>query len=141
MNTWQSGIEDRFLKNKNVFKHSFLPTEDGHNFFSSLNTASDGWELTAPVDSFKPNGFGLYNTVGNVWEWTNDWNAPGADRRSYGLQDPKGPMTGDNKVKKGGSFMCHQFTCYRYRIAARMFITPDSSASNVGFRCAADATE
>lgn len=141
MNTWQSGIEDRFLENKNVFKHSYLPTQDGHSFFSAQNTASDGWELTAPVDSYKPNGFGLYNTVGNVWEWTNDWFAPGVDRTSFGLQDPKGPATGDNKVKKGGSFMCHQFTCYRYRIAARMFITPDSSASNVGFRCAADTRD
>lgn len=140
MNTWQSSIEDRFLKDKNVFKHSYLPTRDGHTFFSSPNTAKDGFKLTAPVGSYPPNALGLHNTVGNVWEWTSDWKAePGQpDRRFYSNIDPKGPPTGTNKVKKGGSFMCHQFTCYRYRVAARMFITPDSSASNVGFRCAAD---
>jgi sulfatase modifying factor 1 len=76
------------------------------------------------------------------------WRACSADTcwvwlppRSYGAVDPAGPANGTNKVKKGGSFMCHEFTCYRYRIAARMFITPDSSASNVGFRCAANAEE
>lgn len=139
MNSWQSTIEKKFLQG-NVFKHSYLPIDDGHRFFSAKNSAADGYELTAPVDSYSPNGYGLYNTVGNVWEWTQDWQAPaGVPRSSFGLKDPKGPPTGMNKVKKGGSFMCHQFTCYRYRIAARMFITPDSSASNVGFRCAADA--
>jgi len=139
MNTWQSGIEEKFLKDKNVFLHSYLPTSDGHHFFSSQNSALDGWDLTAPVDSYEPNSYGLYNTVGNVWEWTNDWQ--GVNRKTMSKKNPKGPTSGTNKVKKGGSFMCHQFTCYRYRIAARMFITPDSSASNVGFRCAADATK
>lgn len=139
MNSWQSSIEERFLQG-NVFKHSYLPLDDGHAFFSAKNSARDGYELTAPVNEYKPNGYGLYNTVGNVWEWTMDWRAPpGVPRSTYGHMDPKGPPEGTNKVKKGGSFMCHQFTCYRYRISARMFITPDSSASNVGFRCVAPA--
>jgi sulfatase modifying factor 1 len=51
--------------------------------------------------------------------------------------DPQGPAAGDNKVKKGGSYMCNVFTCYRYRVSARMPLTPESSAGNVGFRCAA----
>ena len=59
MNNWQSGIHDKFLKDKNVFMHSYLPTKDGHVFFSSENTAADGWDLTAPVDSFDPNDYGL----------------------------------------------------------------------------------
>eukprot|EP00035_Acanthoeca_spectabilis_P025382 m.458202 g.458202 ORF g.458202 m.458202 type:complete len:425 (+) comp21443_c0_seq1:19-1293(+) len=141
MNVWQSTIEGKFLEEKNVFKHSSLPTRDGHAFYSSPNSAADGWELTAPVNAYKPNSYGMFNMVGNVWEWTNDWKVEeyDSDRTSFGAVDPKGPPNGTNKVKKGGSFMCHQFTCYRYRIAARMFITPDSSASNVGFRCAADA--
>ena len=82
-----------------------------------------------------------YNTVGNVWEWTSDWQIP--NRNKLPRVNPKSDVPGptNNKVKKGGSFMCHQFTCYRYRIAARMFITPDSSASNVGFRCAADVPD
>eukprot|EP00038_Savillea_parva_P001533 m.104798 g.104798 ORF g.104798 m.104798 type:complete len:427 (-) comp10537_c0_seq3:80-1360(-) len=143
MNVWQSSIEEKFLKDRNVFKHSDLPTRDGHTFYSAKNSAEDGWELTAPVNAYKPNAYGLYNTVGNVWEWTNDWKLEddNADRTSLGSIDPLGPANGTNKVKKGGSFMCHEFTCYRYRIAARMFITPDSSASNVGFRCAAPPEE
>jgi len=136
-NTWQTEIPDKHMQDKNVFQHSFMPTDDGHHFFSSKNTAEDGWELTAPVDEYQPNKYGLYNTVGNVWEWTSDWQIP--NRNGLSSEDPQSleASNTNNKVKKGGSYMCHQFTCYRYRIAARMFITPDSSASNVGFRCAA----
>lgn len=56
MNVWQSGIEEQFLKDRNVFKHSFLPTRDGHTFYMSENTKEDGFETTAPVNSFYPNG-------------------------------------------------------------------------------------
>jgi sulfatase modifying factor 1 len=106
---------------------------------SAKNTAEDGWVLTSPVDAYRPNKYGLHNTVGNVWEWTNDWHT--RTPSSAPVSDPTGPETGDNKVKKGGSFMCHVFTCYRYRSSARMPLTPDSSASNVGFRCAASAVQ
>ncbi|EDQ87521.1 uncharacterized protein MONBRDRAFT_33343 [Monosiga brevicollis MX1] len=136
MNTWQS--EMKIPTDANVFKHSFLPIHDGHAYYSAKNTAEDGFQLTAPVDSYKPNKFGLYNTVGNVWEWTNDWHT-----RVHSpdfVVDPRGPPAGDKKVKKGGSFMCNIFTCYRYRNSARMPLTPDSSAANVGFRCAADVS-
>lgn len=88
--------------------------------FPHVNTAEDGFIFTCPVDEFPPNKFGLYNMAGNVWEWTSDnW-----------LNDP------DSKVKKGGSFLCHESYCWRYRCAARSFNTKDSSASNLGFRCA-----
>ena len=93
--------------------------------------------MTAPVDEFPKNAFGLFNMVGNVWEWTSDnWTI-----RHNALilhQDPKGPKKGASKVKKGGSFMCTLGYCYRYRCVARSENTPDSSAQNLGFRCAAD---
>jgi len=70
-----------------------------------------------------------------VWEWTSDWHS--SDRSTYPTVNPQGATEGTNKVKKGGSFMCNPFTCYRFRVAARMMVTPDSSAQNIGFRCAA----
>lgn len=104
--------------------------------FPRVNTAEDGYAGTAPVMSYPPNKYGLYNMVGNVWEWTADWWTV---RHPTGFQkDPKGPLSGKEKVKKGGSFMCHKSYCYRYRCAARSQNTPDSSAFNLGFRCAAD---
>ncbi|XP_002131627.2 formylglycine-generating enzyme isoform X1 [Ciona intestinalis] len=105
--------------------------------FPKGNTAEDGYAATAPVDSFQPNKFGLFNTVGNVWEWVEDWYST-----YHGLQNahnPKGPESGKVKVKKGGSYMCHKEFCYRYRCSARGENTPDSSSSNLGFRCAADS--
>lgn len=117
------------------FCGSSLIPSTAHFYLSAKNAAADGYAGTAPVNTYQPNKYGLYNTVGNVWEWTNDWhtNVVSAEPQV----DPQGPIRGDNKVKKGGSYMCHQFTCYRYRVAARMPLTPDSSAGNVGFRCAA----
>lgn len=107
-----------------------------HGEFPHRNTADDGYEFTAPVDAYPAqNAYGLHNMIGNVWEWVSDW---------YGTQhpvgellvDPQGPATGTDKVKKGGSFLCHRSYCNRYRIAARSPSTPDSGAYNIGFRCA-----
>ncbi|XP_031461388.1 formylglycine-generating enzyme isoform X1 [Phasianus colchicus] len=105
--------------------------------FPSNNTAEDGYKGTAPVTAFPPNGYGLYNIVGNAWEWTSDWWA--VHHSTDEAHNPKGPLSGTDRVKKGGSYMCHKSYCYRYRCAARSQNTPDSSASNLGFRCAADA--
>jgi formylglycine-generating enzyme required for sulfatase activity len=74
--------------------------------------------------------------TGNVWEWTADWFDAGyrdRDRRT----DPVGPSTGKCRVQKGGSYLCHASYCRRYRVAARQGNEPDSSAGNLGFRCAA----
>ena len=102
--------------------------------FPEENTAEDGFVATAPVDSFPPNGYGLHNMAGNVWEWVGDW---WTIRHSAEPQtNPRGPPSGNDKVKKGGSYICHPHYCYRYRCAARSQNTPDSSASNLGFRCA-----
>ncbi|XP_028723398.1 formylglycine-generating enzyme [Peromyscus leucopus] len=104
--------------------------------FPVTNTGEDGFQGTAPVDAFPPNGYGLYNIVGNAWEWTSDWWT--VHHSVEETLNPKGPTSGKDRVKKGGSYMCHKSYCYRYRCAARSQNTPDSSASNLGFRCAAD---
>ncbi|WP_458773683.1 formylglycine-generating enzyme family protein [Actinomadura fulvescens] len=88
--------------------------------FPVVNTMEDGHLGTAPVDAYRPNAYGLYNTVGNVWEWSADWWAEG-----------------ESRVMRGGSYLCHDSYCNRYRVAARTANTPGSSSGNVGFRCAA----
>ncbi|MFJ7160026.1 formylglycine-generating enzyme family protein [Streptomyces sp. NPDC101118] len=91
--------------------------------FPVLDTAEDGYAGTAPVKSYRPNGHGLYNAVGNVWEWCADRFAPGP---------------GTARAMRGGSYLCHDSYCNRYRVAARSSNTPDSSTGNIGFRVAAD---
>jgi formylglycine-generating enzyme len=102
--------------------------------FPAQNSLADGHLGTAPVGSFPANGFGLHNVTGNVWEWTADWFHPTFRRRDRRL-DPQGPPRGTHKVQKGGSYLCHHSYCRRYRVAARMGNTPDSSTGNLGFRC------
>lgn len=103
--------------------------------FPKSDTADDGYAGTCPVGAFPPNAFGLYTITGNAWEWCADWFSAdfhvAADRH-----DPQGPADGVARVMKGGSFLCHKSYCNRYRVAARTSQTPDSSSSNVGFRCA-----
>ncbi len=87
--------------------------------FPDLDTAADGFENTAPARFFAPNGFGLYNMTGNVWQWCDGWFRAGESR----------PM-------RGGSFLCHTSYCNRYRCAARTGNTPDATSSHCGFRVA-----
>ena len=105
--------------------------------FPGGNTGADGYFGTAPVDAFAPNGYGLYNVCGNVWEWCSDW----LDLGYYGtspMQEPAGPATGTVRVQRGGSYLCHESYCRRYRVSARFGSEPDSSSSNMGLRMAAD---
>jgi len=105
------------------------------------NTGEDGYTGPAPAHMFAQTEVGLHNMIGNVWEWTSDWwqvNHHHHSQMEKESKNPSGPKFGRDKVKKGGSFMCHKDHCYRYRCAARSQNTPDSSAHNLGFRCAAD---
>jgi len=109
--------------------------------FPTHNTAEDGFLGTAPVKQYAPNGYGLFNVAGNVWEWCADWSAADTYARRAGtpVVDPSGPAEPDasgRRVMRGGSFLCHDSYCNRYRVAARSGNTPDSAACNIGFRCA-----
>ncbi len=102
--------------------------------FPDRDAAEDGWAGTAPAETFGPNGYGLFNMVGNSWEWCSDWftsrPAMGATR------DPTGPATGTARVMRGGSYLCHESYCFRYRVSARSPTTPDTSTGHLGFRVA-----
>ncbi|MGF1448300.1 MAG: formylglycine-generating enzyme family protein [Opitutales bacterium] len=107
--------------------------------FPDVNSADDGYIGTAPARSFRSNGYGLFNCSGNVWEWCNDWFSPSWHQRSTApRENPRGPDTGEQKLMKGGSFLCHHSYCNRYRVAARTGNTPDSSTANCGFRTVRD---
>jgi sulfatase modifying factor 1 len=106
--------------------------------FPHRNTLDDGWLTTAPVKAYRPNGYGLWNVAGNVWEWCSDWFS--ADYYASSPSDaPQGPTSGSSRVMRGGSFLCHDSYCNRYRVAARSSNTPESTSANLGFRCAGDA--
>jgi formylglycine-generating enzyme required for sulfatase activity len=105
--------------------------------FPDIDTAEDGYAGTAPVDAFPPNGYGFYTITGNVWEWCQDWFDPKFHIMAT-RTNPVGPQQGAAKVMKGGSHLCHKSYCNRYRVAARTSNTPDSSTTNIGFRCVRD---
>jgi formylglycine-generating enzyme required for sulfatase activity len=117
--------------------------------FPWQNLLQDGYEWTAPVGSFPPNGYGLFDMAGNVWEWTTDWyqdhsriekacctidNPRGGVReQSYDVRTPAVRIP--RKVMKGGSYLCAPNYCRRYRPAARMAQSIDTSTCHLGFRC------
>ena len=104
--------------------------------FPRSNTNQDGFYGTAPVDAFEPNGYGLFNTSGNAWEWCADWFSP--YHSGAPLTNPSGPDAGTHRVIRGGSYLCHESYCFRYRVAARSANTPASTTGHTGFRCARD---
>ncbi|CAD7037542.1 formylglycine-generating enzyme family protein [Pseudorhizobium endolithicum] len=106
--------------------------------FPHTNSAVDGYVGTAPVESFSPNGYGLFNMVGNVWEWCSDPFKVRSVSKSSRRRNLEA-LRFSEKVMKGGSYLCHISYCYRYRIAARSGRPADTSAGNTGFRVAYDA--
>lgn len=108
--------------------------------FPDHNTLEDGYLGTSPVRAFPANGYGIHDMAGNVWEWCADCWSP--NFHANGSQtNPTGPASGDARVIRGGSYLCHDSYCNRYRVAARTSNTPDSSTGNLGFRCVVDVVE
>lgn len=110
---------------------TFTPCNIWQGRFPESNTARDGYATTAPARSFAPNDYGLFNMVGNVWEWTSDPYRIKSLKK--GVKARLASMKG-YKVSKGGSFLCHRSYCFRYRIAARSGTSPDSTTTHHGFR-------
>ena len=111
--------------------------------FPWQNTLEDGYERTSPVGAFAPNGFGLYDVCGNVWEWTKDrFEDPRQSRPccgpDYPLDDPCGI---ERRAIRGGSHLCAPSYCLRFRPAARQSETVDTSTSHIGFRCVIRTSE
>jgi len=105
--------------------------------FPNVDTAEDGYCAPAPVNTYPPNGYGFYTITGNAWEWCSDWFHP-AYHVTATRKNPVGPLEGAAKVMKGVSYLCHKSYCNRYRVAARTSNTPDSSTTNISFRCVRD---
>ena len=109
----------------------FTPCNIWQGQFPDVNTQLDGYAATAPARSFDPNGYGLFNMAGNVWEWTSEPFRLRSTKRE--IKARQAQIKG-HKLLKGGSFLCHESYCYRYRVAARSGNTPDSTTTHQGFR-------
>ncbi len=115
----------------------FTPCNIWQGRFPSKNKALDGYVGTAPVDAFEPNGFGLWNMSGNVWEWCGERFRVRSLSRMAKLRNEHAAKRREHVIK-GGSYLCHASYCHRYRIAGRSAVPPDTATGHMGFRLAFD---
>lgn len=142
---WEKAARGGLERAKYPWGDEFTPRGQGRcntwqGPFPMLDVVSEEHRGTVPVDSYRPNGLGLYNMAGNVWEWCADWWSPTwhqSDSRQTRI-DPVGPANGSARVIRGGSYLCHASYCNRYRVAARTSNSPESTTGHTGFRCTAD---
>ncbi|TSC32407.1 formylglycine-generating enzyme family protein [Corallococcus sp. Z5C101001] len=154
---WERAARGGLDRNEFCWGNDFTPhgehlANTWQGYFPWQNLREDGHEGTCPVGSFPPNGYGLHEMAGNVWEWTTDWYHerhqghpgkaccipvnPRGPATAQGSQDPSTPaVTIPRRVLKGGSYLCAPNYCRRYRPAARSPQAVDSGASHIGFRC------
>ncbi|MCY3874953.1 MAG: formylglycine-generating enzyme family protein [Rhodobacteraceae bacterium] len=125
---WGVELEQGGIQRSNVWQGKF-PDD---------NTCDDGFEGTAPVTAYDPNGSGFYNMTGNVWEWVSDRFTDLHSPRP--VRNPKGPLNGTTLVAKGGSYLCHASYCKRYRVSSRQQLAADTTTGNLGFRVASAGT-
>lgn len=145
----RGGKQERFAWGEEMLPEGKFMANTFQGSFPVKNLKEDGFELASPVKSFPPNQYGLYDMIGNVWEWTSDWydanyfqalskNAlsenPQGPAKSFDPQDPYAMK----RVTKGGSFLCAANYCSNYRPSARQATAFDSGQSHIGFRCVMD---
>ncbi|WP_013322580.1 formylglycine-generating enzyme family protein [Gloeothece verrucosa] len=137
----RGGLDDKTYSWGDQYSAKKANTWQG--IFPIFNLKVDGYKGTAPVGSFEPNGYGLYDITGNVWEWTSDWYRIGHDNKAHQV-NPTGPSVEESfdprepgiakHVIKGGSYLCAPNYCSRYRPAARESQSPDTGTTHIGFR-------
>lgn len=140
----RGGLEDkRFPWGDELYENDKIHANIWQGDFPVNNTEEDGYLGTAPVKTYDPNGYGLYQMSGNVWEWSLN---PGKislsefqNTSSSDFKNQNARYSDEVYALRGGSFLCHCSYCQRYRVAGRNSDTANSSTSNIGFRCVKDA--
>lgn len=125
------------LEGKTYWWGDELTPEGKH--FANISGDQDGYKGRAPVGKFPPNGYGLYDMAGNVWQWCADYHDPDYYAVSP-KQNPMGPEKGYNRIMRGGSWICGRL-CFGHRVATRGYANSKAAMNNIGFRCANDAVE